>query len=125
MTNKMQKRAFNSFYVLQRSYMYQEAQLTAQATSCLRQAYQLMQRKNQNSIRGDDLFAGIYFFVKESQYADIFFNLLGRKNHEILNEYFKKNNIQTQKISSQIPESKIQLKFNKNIHTQIQGFVNK
>jgi hypothetical protein len=107
--------------------MQQEAQLTKQATTCLMHAHKIIQQKNQDIIHGDDLLAGVYSFIKEGPFADIFFNLLGRKNHEILEDFFTENNtkITTKTIKKTTQKTKIPLTLHKNIHTQIQAFVNK
>lgn len=54
--------------------------LTHQATSSYSFANRLAQKKNHKTIHGDDLFRGIYQFMKKSDYKDIFFSLIGCTN---------------------------------------------
>jgi hypothetical protein len=68
--------------------MYKESKLTTQATSCLTYAHKYADKKNHTNVSGDDLFAGIYFFIKETQHKDVFFNLIGIQNNEILDDFF-------------------------------------
>lgn len=105
--------------------MYKEAKLTAQATSCLTYAHTFATKKNHPNISGDDLFAGIYFFIKETPYKDIFLNLLGIQTHEVLDDYFENHYINTQKLSLEEQKSLINLNFSDTIHIQIHEFVNK
>ncbi|PJA48483.1 MAG: ATP-dependent Clp protease ATP-binding subunit ClpC [candidate division SR1 bacterium CG_4_9_14_3_um_filter_40_9] len=105
--------------------MYKEAKLTAQATSCLTYAHTFATKKNHPTITGDDLFAGIYFFIKETPYEDIFFNLLGIENHELLQNFFEERYINTQNTKTEEQKNLIGLTFSDSIHIQIHEFVNK
>jgi len=51
--------------------------LTHQATSSYSFANKLAQKKSHKTIHGDDLFWGIYQFMKTTEYKDIFFSLIG------------------------------------------------
>jgi|GEM_PF-2580601 len=108
--------------------MYKEAKLTAQATSCLTYAHTFAARKLHPNITGDDLFAGIYFFIKETPYKDIFLNLLGFQTPEIVDEYFEAQYAEANNGEFTAPKaesSQIGLSFSNPIHTHIHEFVNK
>lgn len=102
-----------------------EAKLTVQSTSCLTYAHQIANKKNHSAITGDDLFAGIYFFIQETWYKDIFFNLLGVQNHETLKDYFENTYTNTQNIKADEEKWQIGINFSDPIHIQIHRYVNK
>jgi len=105
--------------------MHKEAKLTTQATSCLTYAHKFANKNDHTVITGDDLFAGILFFIKTTPYTDIFFNLLGIQNHEILDNYFQNHYTNNYNLEHAVEKKLINLNFSNPIHIHIHDFVNK
>ncbi|MFZ2150628.1 MAG: ATP-dependent Clp protease ATP-binding subunit [Candidatus Absconditicoccaceae bacterium] len=67
----------------------QQALFTSQAISCLKNSNRIAISHNKKIIQADDLFLGIYGFIRQHQYFSIFCNITGLKNIETLDEYYQ------------------------------------
>ncbi len=63
--------------------------LTEQAKTALRHAKTLAQHKNKKYINGDELFRGIYSFLRNIEIFDIFCHITGLHNIKALDQYYK------------------------------------
>lgn len=75
------------------------------AISSLKYANEIALKKNQKTIKWDDLFWGIYKYVRDQEYFDLFCNVIGLKNTELLDDYFH-NKITLEHWDLEMKESK-------------------
>jgi len=64
---------------------------TEQATTVLRHAKTLAQSKNLKTIHPDELFWGVYSFLRNTEFFELSCGLLGLQNNKELDLYYKKN----------------------------------
>lgn len=95
--------------------------LTKQATNSITHANTFAIKKNHKIIQGDDLFRGIYYSIKATDYFDIFCSILEIKKTEKLEDFFQKE--YTAITKKEIIDSK-HLHLQKKIYTQIKEYVN-
>jgi len=98
-----------------------QKQLTEQALSCLKCANTLASSQNHKVIHGDDLFWGIYIFIKNTEYFELFCTLLNLKNIKVLDTYYKY--VYNIDFNQRIFGTK-ELPFNKKIHNKFNTFFN-
>jgi ATP-dependent Clp protease ATP-binding subunit ClpC len=69
--------------------MDQQVLFTSQAISCLKQSNRIAISQNKKSINADDLFLGIYGFMRQHEYFPIFCNITWLKNIDSFDEYYQ------------------------------------
>lgn len=95
--------------------------LTNQATTSLTYANKFALKKRHKTIHSDDLFQGIYHFMKTTDFFEIFCNVLHIKSTEKRESFFDQEDI---KLTSKQIINTQHLKFQKNIYAQIKKYVN-
>jgi len=90
---------------------------TKQAVSCLNYASTLAYTNNQKTIHGDDLFWGIYNFIRNKEFFDIFCNVTGLHDTEALDIYYK-NHYNVDFLYHQFSDKKLPL--NKKLQKSLQ-----
>jgi len=89
------------------------------AMSSLKYANKISLDNNKKSIWWDDLFWWIYQYIRDHQYFDLFCNVTGLKNVELLDEYYHKK-IKLELNNSNQIESKENLWLNKNLKIKLE-----
>ncbi len=97
--------------------------LTKQSVSCLKNANKLAISKNRRFIRGDELFLGIYNFIKDNSDLSIFCNMVWIPLEADLESYFQSNYGEKSALIKTKSDKKISV--HKNIYERLQWFVAK
>ncbi|MCK9467114.1 MAG: ATP-dependent Clp protease ATP-binding subunit [Candidatus Absconditabacterales bacterium] len=89
------------------------------ATSSLKFANKISLKNKKKTIGGDYLFWGVYQYIKNHQYFELFCNVTGLTNVEALDTYYNKK-IKIDFSSKQIVEDNEELKLNKKLKSKIE-----
>ncbi|HOQ78760.1 MAG TPA: ATP-dependent Clp protease ATP-binding subunit [Candidatus Absconditabacterales bacterium] len=89
------------------------------ATSSLKYANKISLHDNKKTIGGDSLFWGIYQYIKNHQYFDLFCNVTGLTNTEALDEYYNKE-IKVDFSSNKTQDGSEELELNDKLKSKIE-----
>ncbi|HRU50537.1 MAG TPA: AAA family ATPase, partial [Candidatus Absconditabacterales bacterium] len=89
------------------------------ATSSLKYANEISLHENKKTIGGDSLFWGIYQYIKNHQYFDLFCNVTGLTNTEALDKYYNQK-IKVNFNSNKNFESQKELELNSKLKSKIE-----